>query len=152
MTKEQKFLLLVVLIIAGASVAYYYVESDPRKMTATPATTAKETPPVTQTVENQPKSFSTDVTYTTPEEGHETIHIVMNLTGEIINDITFTYDAPKKRESKENIANFERAFKALSFKGTKLPALSRSRTGGASLTTKAFNDAVDKIRLQASNG
>jgi uncharacterized protein (UPF0333 family) len=149
MTKEQKFLLLIVLIIAGASVTYYYVESNPAKNTPTPVTSTDNQPSATET---QAKSFSADVTYVTPEEGRETIHVIMNLSGETINDITFTYDVPKKRESKENIANFERAFKALSFKGTKLPALSLPRTGGASLTTKAFNDAVDKIRLQAING
>ncbi len=150
MTKEQKFLLLIVLIIAGASVTYYYVESNPK---ATPAqeTTSTNTTPST-TAETPAKSFSADVTYVTPEEGHETIHVTMNLSGDIINDITFSYDTPKKRESKENITNFERAFKAMSFKGTKLPALSLSRTGGASLTTGAFMEAVNKIRLQATNG
>lgn len=152
MTKEQKFLLLIVLIIAGASVTYYYVESNPAKNTPTPVTSTDNQPSTPSATETQAKSFSADVTYVTPEEGRETIHVIMNLSGETINDITFSYDVPKKRESKENIANFERAFKALSFKGTKLPALSLPRTGGASLTTKAFNEAVDKIRLQAING
>jgi uncharacterized protein (UPF0333 family) len=153
MTKEQKFLLLVVLIIAGASVAYYYTQSGtkvtaPVTSTQTPTTTAGNPTPVPI----PSHSFSTDITYVTPEEGSETIHVTMSLSGDTINDISFTYDTPTKRQTKEYTASFERALTAMSLKGTKLSALSLSRTGGASLTTGAFMEAVAKIRTQATNG
>jgi uncharacterized protein (UPF0333 family) len=157
MTKEQKFLLLVVLIIAGASVTYYYTQSG----TPTSGTTQQTTATTQTTTTNEQAvaqnqipahSYSADVTYVTPEEGSEVIHVTINLSGDTINDITFTADPAKKRESKENIANFQRAFTALSFKGKKLSDVSLSRIGGASLTTNAFMEAVGKIKAEVSNG
>jgi hypothetical protein len=159
MTKQQKFLLLVVLIIAGASVTYYYNQTPAVAPTdtTTPQAQVPATIPTTPTggtpVSQIPAhSFSSDVTYQTPENGSETIHVTVSLTGDIINDISFTYDAPKKRESKQYIASFEKSFSASSLKGTKLSDLSLSRIGGASLTTGAFMQAISKIRTDSTNG
>ena len=167
MTKEQKFLLLVVLIVARASVTYYYKHTE---VTAPPAetpvvttetgvtATTGNTPPTT-TSTNTPtntkppvRSFSTDVTYPVPEEGRETIHVTVSLSAGTIEDIIFSYDTPTKRESKERIGSFERAFQAMSFKGKKLSEISLSRLGGSSLTTNAFMEAVGKLNKEASNG
>lgn len=117
-------------------------------------TVALKTPPIRKPVPVQipSHSFSSDVTYITPEDGSGTIHVTMSLSGDTINDITFTYNTPTKRESKEYLASFERSLATMSLKGTKLSALSLSRTGGASLTTGAFMEAIAKIRTQATNG
>lgn len=168
MTKEQKFLLLVVLIVAGASVTYYYKHTEVAPPTAEtsvvttetgntattgttpPSATATNTPPTT--TKPPVRSFSTDVTYPVPEEGRETIHVTVSLSAGTIEDITFSYDTPTKRESKERIGSFERAFQAMSFKGKKLSEISLSRLGGSSLTTHAFMEAIGKLNKEASNG
>ena len=157
MTKQQKFLLLVVLIVAGASVTYYYTQSGSPSQTNGTQTTNTQTPSQTETQtppQNQipARSFSSDVTYPTPEEGKETIHVTISLSGDTINDITFTADPAKKTESRENIASFQRAFSAMSFKGKKISDISLARVGGASLTTNAFMEALGKIKTQATNG
>jgi uncharacterized protein with FMN-binding domain len=150
MTKEQKFLLLAVLIIAGASTAFYYTQSSPVPTAVVPTPTQPTT--TNQNPSIPARSFSVDTTYATPEDGHETIHVTISLSGDTIQDIAFSYDTPNKRESKENITNFERAFNDLSLKGKSLAGVSLSRIGGASLTTNAFMEAVGKIRLQSTNG
>jgi uncharacterized protein (UPF0333 family) len=157
MTKEQKFLLLIVLIVAGASVTYYYKNATP-DVTApqsqvtpvkTPTTNVVTTPTPTTTATAH--SFSSDVTYPVPENGSETIHVTVSLLGDTIQDVTFTYDTPRKSESRANIKNFERALPGMSLKGQKLSGVSLSRVGGASLTTNAFMQAISNIRTDAKN-
>lgn len=157
MTKEQKFLLLIVLIIAGASVTYYYTQSGTPVSSDTPVTQGTPaaqdptpTTPVNPVVTSQ--KYSTDVTYNTPEEGKETIHVAITMKDTVIENIAFTYDTPTKRESKFNITNFEKAFQASSFVGKKLTEVSVSRLGGASLTSGAFMEAIKNIDSQTKNG
>lgn len=169
MTKEQKFLLLIVLIIAGASVSYYYmseskgtggVQDTPKTITETPSQPqTNSTQPTGTPSQGQPstatgeaKKYSVDITYPTPEESQETIHVMVTLKDGLIDDLTFTNDKPHKSESKFNITNFEKALSATTLKGKKLSEVSLSRVGGASLTTNAFMDAIKQIDTQSKNG
>ncbi len=156
MTKEQKFFLLVVLIVAGASVTYYYKSTDVVPTSAVGATTtsfasSSGTTP-TPLADIPAHSFSSEITYPTPEDGKEKIYVTISLKAGIIDDVTFTYDTPLKTEAKNYISNFEKALPSLTLKGKKLTEVSLSRVGGASLTTDAFMEAVGKINAQASNG
>lgn len=145
MTKEQKFLLLAVLIVAGVGVTYYVTHNKTEGPTPTTATT-----PVT-TKQAVIKSYQADVPYTIPNGKSETIHVGITLTDGVISDITFSTEAPGNPASKENIDAFTAAFQnGAALKGKKLSEVSVVRVGGASLTSKAFMEAVTKISAQVN--
>ncbi len=139
MTKQQKILLLIVLVVAGASVTYYYTQSN-----SSSSQNNKQ-------VQTLPKVYSTDVTYKVPSDKTETIHVKITLSGESISDVVFTTDTPNNPASKENIDEFMAAFNnGAAIKGKKLSEVSLTRVGGASLTTGAFMEAVNKIKSQTT--
>lgn len=154
MTKEQKFLLLIVLIVAGASVTYYVNDKKSAQMEVTPVTqevkVETNTNPITQIESNTQtstaKKYLSTVNYNVPEEKVETIHVGITLKDGLIEDISFSYDTPKEDESVYNLGNFEKALATTNLKGKKLEEISFSRLGGASLTTGAFMKAVAEIK------
>lgn len=163
MSKEQKILLLLIILVGGAGAGFYVsnakkseaevvavttptpitvpVQTTPDLVVSTPT---KVTPPVAVAT-----TYSQDVTYSTPEEGHETIHVKLSLKDGAIADVSFSYDTPKKRESRANLGSFEKALAAQGLVGKKLSDVSLSRVGGASLTTAAFNQALGQIAAKA---
>lgn len=138
MSKEQKFLLLVVLLVVGAGAVYYVKNSDSLSQ-GTGGTSVKQ---VAQNV----KSYAKDVTYSVPGDQTETIHVTVSLVDGAISDVAFSYNKPGNEESEEQIGHFEKALKGMSLTGKKLSEVSLSRVGGASLTTNAFMEAVTKIK------
>lgn len=142
MSKEQKFLLLAVLIVAGVGVTYYVTQNNSGSTTNQPTVTSSQA---------TKKSYQADVPYKVPNDKTETIHVGITLTDGIISDITFTTNTPDNPASKENIDAFTAAFQnGAALKGKKLSEVSVVRVGGASLTSKAFMDAVTKISTQAN--
>jgi hypothetical protein len=161
MTKQQKIMLLLVLAVVSSGAVYYATTQDkssvPQEQVAisngntentNPAPTQNPTPTTQGNGQTQPgtvatKSLTQDVTYQTPEEGNETIHvsIVVDTKG-VIQDVTFSYDTPHKRESRNFLASFEKSFSKDMVVGKSVNGLTISRVGGASLTTKAFNKAL----------
>ena len=137
MSKEQKFLLLVVLLVVGAGAVYYVKNTD--SLSQTSGTSVQQ---VAQNV----KSYTKDVTYPVPGDQVETIHVTVSLVDGVISDVAFSYNKPGNEESEEKIKHFEKALKSVSLTGKKLSEVSLSRVGGASLTTNAFMEAVTKIK------
>ncbi len=155
MIKEQKILLLLILLIGGAGAGFYVSNAKKSKTetaavtTPLPAATSVEanpttTPPV-QVSSALATTYSEDVTYLTPEEGRETIHVKLSVKEGVITDVSFNYDAPHKRESAYNLGNFEKALSSQGLIGKKVSKVLLSRVGGASLTTGAFNQALSQI-------
>lgn len=142
MTKEQKFLLLAVLIVAGIGVTYYVTQNK----------TEGGVTNTTTTTQVAVKSYLADISYKVPDEHSETIHVKLTLTDGLISDISFSSDKPDNIASQENIDAFTQAFQnGAALKGKKLSEVSVVRLGGSSLTSAAFMEAIGKIRAQ-SNG
>jgi len=164
MTKEQKILILLVLLVAGVGTTIYVssgtkeiVETVPPTVTsqAAPSTdTTKVDSPTTASVPtNIPTSAPTsaeraiisDVVYDVPDRGTENIHVTVTLKDNLIKDVRFTFDPPTKRQSSEYLNSFSKALTTAGIKGKKISDVSLSRLGGASLTTTAFMKALHDI-------
>jgi hypothetical protein len=162
MTKEQKILLLFVLLIAGSGTALYLTKSGntPTATVQTPSTstnTNTQTQGDTAGVGTQPSATVTG-TVTTPAQNKTltqvemyevpngnkeeiTVTVIVDGAGNII-DVKFAYNTPTNPESSKYLEKFNRAFTASSLVGKKIGSVKASRVGGASLTTGAFNQAI----------
>lgn len=145
--KRTKFLLLVVLIVAGVGVTYYVQNKNSAGMQANTSVQEVKTE---GTQVSSAKKYTSDVNYNVPEEKVETIHVAITLKDGLIEDIAFSYDKPKEDGSVYNLGNFEKALATTNLKGKKLEEVSLSRLGGASLTTNAFMKAVAEIKQKAN--
>ncbi len=173
MTKEQKILMLLVLLVAGGGVTLYISTqnavtpdvnqiktraSSGREMMARVSakqvlskdpTTGAVTPPMGVSKKSNVPYLS-NVIYEVPENGHETIHLVLFVKEGIIQDVRFTFDPASKRQSGEYLNAFNKALAGVNLKGQKVSEVSLSRVGGASLTTGAFMKAIAEINVKAS--
>jgi len=172
MTKEQKFLLLVVILVAGVGATLFVqnkkkeeaqftqnkkpsvVVSETQKVTETPLTGnvggTTTTPPAPPATQNQTKTHKTAVTYNVPESHSETLHVTVTLADGKISDINFS-ENPSNRDSAKYYAGFQKAFAKSAFVGKNIDEVSLSRLGGASLTTAAFMDALTAIKKESSS-
>lgn len=154
MTKQQAVLLLFVLIIIGGGVTLYVTSSGASK---TPAGSGTELPSAgTSATSGQPASSANktvleSLQYTVPNGNMEdiTVACVVDAAGNIV-DVTFKYGTPTNPESKEYLAKFNNSFKAGDLIGTKIGQKKLSRVGGASLTTAAFNAAIDSLATKVN--
>lgn len=162
MTKEQKILLLLVLLVGGVGATVYVNTSKTPTTNNVVTTTAQTETPVatmptpvvvTLTASSGPvavpanivRSFTSDITYVVPEESSEGIHINLLIKEGVIEDVRFTYNPPSKRQSQEYLSSFSKALQTAGLKGKKVSEVNLSRVGGASLTTAAFMKAVAEI-------
>jgi hypothetical protein len=170
MTKEQKFLLLVVILVAGVGATLFVqnqkelkfsqnkkpnvIVSETQKVTEIPAAgsvvTAAATPTTPSVKQNQTKTHKTAVTYEVPEGHSETLYVTVSLTGGEIADISFT-ENPSNKDSAKYYNGFQKAFSKTSFVGKSVDEISLSRLGGASLTTEAFMNALATIKKESSS-
>ena len=75
--------------------------------------------------------------------------VTLSVADGIVTDASVTFDGQSSGFSNPNHERFNAAYKP-EVVGKKLTEVSLSRVGGASLTSKAFNDAVAKIVAQQS--
>lgn len=165
MSKEQKLLLLFVILASGIGATMYVtqkkaVETSPAENSATKQPTATApaqqntsataqpqgsvTQQPTSQVIAQPQKLSTSVTYQVPEEHSNTLSVTVVLSKGIITDVTFS-ENPTNGESREYYEKFTRNFNKSAVVGKALKDVSLSRVGGASLTTGAFNSALSEL-------
>lgn len=90
----------------------------------------------------------TAVTYMTPKRDTYLLDVSMTLNDDVVTNASITYSQGAEKDP--NAQRFEKAYKTEVI-GKKLDAINLSRVGGASLTTKAFNDAVAKIKSEAQS-
>ena len=180
MTKEQKILLLFVLLIAGSGATIYVSKSNTatpvvstvpqtnsETNTATKLTTTTELAPTTSetavsatvmapkptpvpVVQN--KTLVHNQEYIVPDGDTEniTITVIVDVAGNIV-DVKFAYGTPTNRESKEFLGRFNTAFSAKTLVGTKIGDIKLSRVGGSSLTTGAFNKAMATLATKVTS-
>lgn len=182
MTKEQKILLLFVLLIAGSGAAVYVTQKSAdsieqpvvqvqqtqetinttatntvgntptmpdngaASVSATVIKPTTTTPTPTKPVVAQNKTITETLSYQVPDNHQEeiTVTAVVDAQGNIV-DVAFAYSTPTNRESREHLQRFNAAFSDTSLVGTKPGAVKLSRVGGGSLTTGAFNRAMQAI-------
>jgi hypothetical protein len=161
MTKEQKILLLLVLVACGAGATYYVTQGNANTIETPAAVTDQPTVTTPTPVTTNPatttggtvaagKTLTQTEVYAAPEGNSNqiTVTVVLDQNG-VISDVKFDYATPRDHQSKERLASFAAAFSPSMVLGKKLSDVSLSRVGGSSLTTKAFNKAIADLAAKA---
>lgn len=92
-------------------------------------------------------THTTSVTYFTPKRDEYRLDVSLTTQDGIVTDANVIYS--QGAENDPNPKRFEGAYKEVVI-GTPLTDLDLSRVGGASLTTDAFNEAVDNILAESA--
>lgn len=92
--------------------------------------------------------YTAQATYLTPARTSHTIDVTLTLNEGVVSAANVIYDGGKGF-SNAHQERFDKAYKNLVI-GKSLDQISLSRVGGASVTSQAFNEAVVKIKSQAS--
>lgn len=120
--------------------------------TSTPETTPEAAPEVTTNdevaIQAAAAMYTAQATYLTPARTSHTIDVTLTLEGGVVSTASVVYDGGKGF-SNGHQERFDKAYKSLVI-GKSLDEISLSRVGGASVTSQAFNEAVVKIKSQAS--
>jgi hypothetical protein len=171
MTKQEKFLLLVVFLVAGVGATIYVsnqkeseavvsqvqsgalnleggvVNTAPVGGVSTQGGTTQTGGSGTVTTGNTSTVSRKDVvvTYGVPNGETETLSVFVTTNGGVISDITFAM-TPTNPTSAQYFNGFKNSFPKSQIVGKTLNDISLSRVGGASLTTNAFNKAIGELR------
>ena len=92
--------------------------------------------------------YTTDVSYQVPSGQFEPVKVTITLDNDIITDVELKFEGIVGT-SRLNQAKFVGAYEPLVI-GKDIDSLNLSRVGGASLTTGAFNNALQKIKADAA--
>lgn len=92
-------------------------------------------------------TYTTQTSYFTPRRTEHEIDITLTVADGVVTDATVLYDGGTAQTP--NHTRFDEAYRS-EVVGVALDEVALSRTGGASLTSAAFNEAVDTIKQQAS--
>lgn len=121
-------------------------ESDTNVQISTEADEVVEALIEAETVVDTPTVRSVDASYLTPARTRHTITIKLTLSSDIVTDASVVYD-DGAGFSNPHQERFDGAYKAEVI-GKPLGDIRLSRVGGASLTSGAFNEAVQQIAAQ----
>ena len=92
-------------------------------------------------------SYTAESFYFTPRRTRHDMEITLEVEDDVVVDANVTYDgAPAETP---NHTRFDEAYRA-EVVGQRLEDVYLSRTGGASLTSDSFNEAVETIKAEAS--
>lgn len=168
MSKETKILFTLLIIILGAGAVYYVnsnkqvnnmdSNSDLNSNTNLNQNTNSNPNPVNTNSNNNNTSTSTSnvssvrtlsasIKYQVPEEHFETLNVSVTVANGVVTSVKFS-ESPSNRESAEYWDSFVSNFKQGEVEGKSLKDVKLSRVGGASLTTMAFNRAIDQLSNQ----
>ena len=116
-------------------------------------TPPKETPPSIPTPPPGPStayksgSYSSSVTYRVPSGRSYTMEVSLTVTGDTVTTSNVSFDTFGTNDG--NTQNFVSEYKSHVI-GQKLSQISLARVGGASITSRAFNQAIGAIKTKAS--
>lgn len=91
-------------------------------------------------------TYQSSISYRVPE-GKYSMDVAITITNDIVTAVNTTFNSRAEHDSYTR--RFVKSYES-SVIGKDIETLNLSRVGGASLTTKAFNDALDTIRTDAS--
>jgi len=105
---------------------------------------------ITEGLEYANGVYQTNTSYALPNGGSHQMDVEITLAEDVITDVKVVFDGDVSGGS---TAIQKRFIDAMSPEviGNKVNAVSLSRTGGASLTTGGFNEALENIKTQALN-
>lgn len=159
-----------IVIAIGFGVVFFFSPADPTPTDDTQLDPAAEMNIRVEDVEemnddtiknNEPEAEPAAVTgtagtyqasgeYLTPARTQHSVDVTLTLSDGIVTDSTVLFDGKTEGEySNDNQARFADAYKAEVI-GKPLGAISLARVGGASLTSRAFNEAVVKIATETT--
>ncbi len=116
--------------------------------TPSPVVTPAPAPVPATTYQNG--TFSATAPYTAPGNAKHNVAVSLTLSGDIVTGATVSYSGDKVDTSTYYQNRFSNVYQAQVI-GKKLDSISLSRVGGASLTSNAFNNAVNQIKASAKN-
>lgn len=152
------------LIIAGGSYVYFITpapETTPEttEMNRSPETEQSEEREVTDSdqspdsdtsTDTEPSTYTASANYMTPARTEHDIAVTLTLDSDgVVTDADVVYD-DSTGYSNANQERFDNAYKN-EVVGVPLENISLSRVGGASLTSGAFNEAVEKISAEVTS-
>lgn len=122
-------------------------QAKPTTPAPTPTPTATPVPtPAPVVTAPTPKTLTSKIDYRTPSGAGTSITVTMTLEGSTVTAVDSTYTGNDTDKSYQN--RFDGAYKSQVI-GKKLGDVSLARVGGASLTSKAFNEATKAIISQS---
>jgi len=92
------------------------------------------------------RSFTAEASYLTPRRTNHDIEVTLTLKDRVVVDANVLYDGSTPGTPAHS--GFDEAYKSEVI-GKRLNEIELSRTGGASLTSVAFNEAVASIRAES---
>ncbi len=95
-------------------------------------------------------TFNANSSYLTPRRTEHTVALSLTLENNIVTAVSVAFDGqPTGQYSNDNQARFDATYQS-EVVGKRIENISLARVGGASLTSRAFNEAVAQIRARAS--
>jgi hypothetical protein len=160
---------ILAVVIVGLGAALYFIPSDSastpapvpvnetivqeanrtEEMQAAEEMTIKNDPVPTPQAATAAIAYTENTSYLTPARTEHKMAVTLTVADGVVTDASVTYDGQSSGFSNPNHERFDAAYKTEVI-GKKLSEVSLSRVGGASLTSKAFNEAVAKIVAQQS--
>lgn len=92
-------------------------------------------------------SYTTQASYFTPRRTEHLMDITLTVENDVVTDASIIWDGDATPKTPSH-SGFDVAYKA-EVVGQPLSEINLSRVGGASLTSDAFNEAVDTIEAEA---
>lgn len=129
---------VLVLLIAGF--AFFNM---PSKADAQPTSETQKPKVVAANKTKAATQHAATASYFTPRRKEHEVAVTLKLNGATITDAEVSYDGGKPRAPSHTA--FDNAYKSEVI-GKNIKDVSLSRVGGASLTSDAFNQAVEAIR------
>ena len=142
------FLVLLALIFTGCT--FPNTSNTPTSVPQPPATqtTLPPTTPISTSKYRNGEYTSTIEYYIEEGDKFEEITVTLTLIDDIIDSLNITHKETSAK-SLETKLDFDKAVKPLVM-GKKIDDLALSQVSGSSLTTDAFNEALENIKKQAS--
>lgn len=162
-TQDKLFVTIAsIIVLAGAGYTGYTLfvtkDSDTTKTSTTTSTdsaSATTTPTTSQQSSNSSSAstsykdgtYTETMSYSVPHGDTNSVTVKLTVANGVITAVSTTHDY-QDHESAEYIDMFDQEIQS-AVVGKNLSGFSVSRVGGASLTSSAFNDALDTIRNDA---
>jgi hypothetical protein len=124
------------------------VTPTPKPTPVTPNPTPTPKPPVAVTTNYKNANYSATTNYNAPGRTNHIVAVNLTVANDIVTAVSVAYSGDHSGESSQYQKRFSGSYQS-QVVGKKLADISLSRVGGASLTTKAFNNALAEIKTAA---
>lgn len=136
---NSKLIFGTILLVALGSLGYFFVSGKNN-------ISSSNSQVIASTINYKDGTYDVTGDYTSPA-GPEEIEVKLTLKNNVVEDATVVSKATKPISIKMQ-ESFISAFKPVVV-GKSIDTLNLDKVGGASLTSKGFNDALEKIKNQA---